>query len=384
MVFSMKYPLHQQLALAIEALVSRPPSATGQRLAPERILCENLGVSRVTVRRAVDDLVARGILVRRHGSGTYLRKIPSPPAVPGDLETVFDLHPEQVFAGKTFNATRLCLPVAGRSLRLLALVNTRSEFVGRVLEGMQRRAGEGGHHLEHVSVRAAGPSEETRLRERLDGERFDGYVIDSAFAGVFDRLFAESRPPVAYLGHGAFDPDYEPVIQPDQQHALQRALHKLHGVGYRRIGLVCCADAAQRIQQPQFYEQAMLALELEYRCVIQCPDRAGIREQVRTMLNRPSRPEAIYVGDDILLRRLVRPLEQEGCIPGKDIAVITLGSYGVPLPAGYDWSIMEFNPVQMGTMAMESLLREITRAGEPLCSIAHRAAWHAGRTHLVS
>jgi GntR family transcriptional regulator len=44
----------------------------GQAIPPERQLCVRLGVSRLTLRAAVDRLVQEGYLVRRHGSGTFV------------------------------------------------------------------------------------------------------------------------------------------------------------------------------------------------------------------------------------------------------------------------------------------------------------------------
>jgi GntR family transcriptional regulator len=44
----------------------------GDALPSERRLVEDLGVSRPTLRQAVDGLVAEGLLERRHGSGTYV------------------------------------------------------------------------------------------------------------------------------------------------------------------------------------------------------------------------------------------------------------------------------------------------------------------------
>lgn len=46
--------------------------AVGDAIPAERVLCEAFGVSRMTLRGAVDDLVHLGRLVRRHGSGTYV------------------------------------------------------------------------------------------------------------------------------------------------------------------------------------------------------------------------------------------------------------------------------------------------------------------------
>lgn len=45
---------------------------TGAAIPPERVLCDRLGVSRMTLRRAVDDLVREGFLDRQHGRGTFV------------------------------------------------------------------------------------------------------------------------------------------------------------------------------------------------------------------------------------------------------------------------------------------------------------------------
>jgi GntR family transcriptional regulator len=44
----------------------------GEAIPSERRLSTDLGVSRLTVRAALDDLVREGYLVRRHGSGTFV------------------------------------------------------------------------------------------------------------------------------------------------------------------------------------------------------------------------------------------------------------------------------------------------------------------------
>src|SRR5207253_8505952 len=44
----------------------------GRAIPSERLLTQELGVSRLTVRAALDELVRDGHLDRRHGSGTYV------------------------------------------------------------------------------------------------------------------------------------------------------------------------------------------------------------------------------------------------------------------------------------------------------------------------
>lgn len=48
-----------------------------QAIPPERELAEQLGVNRMTVRKAIEELMYEGLLTRRMGSGTYLTKTKS-------------------------------------------------------------------------------------------------------------------------------------------------------------------------------------------------------------------------------------------------------------------------------------------------------------------
>jgi DNA-binding LacI/PurR family transcriptional regulator len=380
----MKHPIHKRLEWAIEEALSRPPSTTGRRLAPERVLCVRTGVSRVTLRHAIASLIARALLVRRHGSGTYVRKIPAPPVIPDGARGHFNLTADTLFAEEPEMPTRLRLPTDRKSLHIVGWINEKSEYSRKTLEGMHRRAAQDGHRLENVTVDPQVARDITRLRRHIARNHIDGYVIDSDLAAVFDEQFPEQRPPVVYLGHGQFDPDHEPVVQVDPDNAVRRAALKFRECGYKRIGLICLDEPPGRALQIESYRRCMSDLALRFRRTLSLPRNPRPRiNALRDMLLKEPRPQAVYVGDDILLRKLTPLLDEIACRPGKEIAVITLGSFGVPLPKGYAWSVMEFNPGQMGVLLLESLVREITQAGEPLCSIVHRPAWRPGTTHLI-
>ena len=67
-------PLYRQVRTALQEMVEGAEYEPGDRVPSERELSERLGVSRMTVRRAVEDLIALGLLERRSTSGTYVRK----------------------------------------------------------------------------------------------------------------------------------------------------------------------------------------------------------------------------------------------------------------------------------------------------------------------
>jgi len=65
-------PLYHQLKQRIAADIDRGTYATGSRIPPEHELEQLYQVSRVTVRRALAELTAEGLLERKQGKGTYV------------------------------------------------------------------------------------------------------------------------------------------------------------------------------------------------------------------------------------------------------------------------------------------------------------------------
>jgi GntR family transcriptional regulator len=65
-------PLYQQLQRALREAIENGVIAPEDALPPERDLAEMLGVSRITVRKAIDELAEEGLLVRKQGSGTFV------------------------------------------------------------------------------------------------------------------------------------------------------------------------------------------------------------------------------------------------------------------------------------------------------------------------
>jgi GntR family transcriptional regulator len=67
-------PLYVQIQEYIAELILSGKIPPDTKLPSEREFSQELGVSRMTVRRSVTELVNEGILDRRHGSGTYVAR----------------------------------------------------------------------------------------------------------------------------------------------------------------------------------------------------------------------------------------------------------------------------------------------------------------------
>lgn len=64
----------EQVASQLEAMIIDGSFAAGERLASERHLAEQYGVSRPSIRDAIKQLEAKGLVTRRQGGGTFVSK----------------------------------------------------------------------------------------------------------------------------------------------------------------------------------------------------------------------------------------------------------------------------------------------------------------------
>ena len=98
-------PRFRQLYRALRAAVVDGTLAPGARLPATRALAAELGLSRTTVLLAYEHLAAEGYLAGRHGSGSYVRAAPAPPARPAPRRTA-SAPPRLSAFGRALTAAR--------------------------------------------------------------------------------------------------------------------------------------------------------------------------------------------------------------------------------------------------------------------------------------
>jgi GntR family transcriptional regulator len=80
-------PLWIQAAALIHGQIEDGALKSGARLPPERQLCQQLNISRVTLRKALNHLVENGVLNASHGRGWYVAKNAARREWPNALES---------------------------------------------------------------------------------------------------------------------------------------------------------------------------------------------------------------------------------------------------------------------------------------------------------
>ncbi|AOR22821.1 GntR family transcriptional regulator [Clostridium taeniosporum] len=69
---NLNVPLHTQLSLIIREMIEGGELKEGNYLMPEREICKIQNVSRMTVNKAILNLVSEGLLDRKQGKGTFV------------------------------------------------------------------------------------------------------------------------------------------------------------------------------------------------------------------------------------------------------------------------------------------------------------------------
>jgi GntR family transcriptional regulator len=88
-------PLYQQVADRLRRKIDAGEYAIGAQLPPEEALCAEFGVSRITVRAALSQLVDARLLWRQRGKGTFV----APPPVEHQLIRLTDFVEDMTAAG---------------------------------------------------------------------------------------------------------------------------------------------------------------------------------------------------------------------------------------------------------------------------------------------
>lgn len=97
-------PLYYQLSQQLESAVESGQLKPGDQIDPEVDLAQQLGLSRPTVRQGIQELVKKGILVRRRGKGTQV--VQNQLRRPVELSS---LHDDLTRAGRKSTTTVLSL-----------------------------------------------------------------------------------------------------------------------------------------------------------------------------------------------------------------------------------------------------------------------------------
>jgi DNA-binding LacI/PurR family transcriptional regulator len=380
----------QKLVIALENVLSLPPSKAGLRLVPERELAAFLGTHRKKITAAFDILVQKGVLLKQRGSGSYVRKVPRI-VINSDAIEINNrvLSANNLFARAAKTPVRKAPPQEYRRLHLSLLAGAwNSHVYSTIIEGIRSQIEVAGHELQAHHLEIHDRTSLNRFIKKVRNAPCDGCFLLVGSAHLLKKIFPSNPPPAVYIGSNTREEDvaYKPLVRLGTDEAFQRGMKLLTDEGFHKVGFITVATSSKNnvTETDALYERAIKRAGLSFRSFARCSldDKRGIVDAMSQMFVARKAPEAVFVGDDILLGKLLPVWKKMNIVPGENLAVITLSNRGSSLPPGFDWSRLEFNPFRAGSIAVDSLLLEIQKTGETMCSLEMLAEWLPGKTHL--
>jgi DNA-binding LacI/PurR family transcriptional regulator len=260
-------------------------------LPPERELAERFGVSYVTVRRAIGNLVESGLLSREHGRGVFVN---SPSR--GTLKNygIGFIVPERTI---------------GREGRL-------SPYYTEVFMGAVHEAQKYGYHVIFDS----------HLERLLPYNQSGGVRKVDAIMAVtpdFPEIFAEAAKyvPVIMLGHDCPKMNY-PTVYVDDVQAARKAVNYLIKCGHRRIAhWAGCNDSMSFYSRRIGYRQALEEHAIRLDSTLELGAGDGY-EKFADLLQKQVAPTAIFCVNDARALGVLDWCQRHGVEVPEDLSIV--------------------------------------------------------------
>ncbi len=349
-------PLYQQVAQYLRQRLADGTYPPASALPSEMELVSLLGVSRPTVRRALELLIQENVIQRVPGRGTFAVEAPG----------------------------KLTLKKTG-NIGLIVL-EMRDHFVMRIVNGAEHVLAEKGFRPVLFNSGNEIGTEQRKLREMWETHTVDGFLImpsDSPLApAALVELLAEGVPLV--LVDRYFEDCSAPFVASDDLRGGQLVAEHLLSLGHRRVGFVTRPDiyissVAQRLRG--FRETLVSAgVEFDASLIFQgllpflsqkhfqehqlCFLAQFEREAICDYLARPDRPSAIFACNDHIAVRVMEACREMGLRIPEDIALVGYADEPVASVLTPPLTTVRQNPYDMGARAASKLLDLL--AGRPV------------------
>jgi len=320
----------EQITLALRERIENGIFPRGTLLPSERHLAAELGVSRLTLRRAIARLVNDGTLENQPGRGTLV------PDTSGD------------------DTARLPWKIMA-----LVLPDISNRFFAEVAESVEYAALQQGYQILLCNSRHQPHLEEFHLRQ-LAEHGVDGVIFSHdphlQMPKAFARLEAAGIPTVV-LFTGDLTPNCDSIALDDRA-GVEQALRYLFSLGHRRIGFVRPIAAGlvhlRETHYQGFLQQHQLTIPEASIIDIWNRDENTVRKELRTLLSpkNPHHPTAFLCGNDHVALMLMKQA----------------GSLGLRIPQ--DLSIVGFDNLRF----VEHLSVPLTTVDQPKQEMGRRAA----------
>jgi DNA-binding LacI/PurR family transcriptional regulator len=298
-------PLYRQIKEDLRQRIYDGKLKPGSAIQDERTLAAELGLSRMTVRRALVELTREGLFERIPGRGTFVK---------------------ETLPGKSIDSTA-SIGTVGIVAHFDAIEVRNSLFYFRILQGLTQNA----HPGDSFAFRKISTDLDAYIRMLESDTSLDAIVI----LGVIDPIIlnALSRLELPAVLVDSAQPSLKQLdyVSHHSEESCFQAVSHLLQLGHRDIAIVNFQDTPASRERHRGYERALASRGVtpvpEFQYCVEC-NSAGGYTAGRLILNGPRIPTAIFCTADEIAVGLITAAKDEGWKVPQKLSVIGFGDVG--------------------------------------------------------
>ncbi len=334
-------PLYYQVKEILRRGILRGDWKPGELMPTEEAFCNRLGVSRVTVSRALGDLVTEGLIVRVQGKGTFVAGPGSKNEASKTLGLV--LHRTEVNADSYFNDVMRGLDDVARDLGYRIMLLTFNSQTPGIQEG-------------HFC-----------LGEVMDKELGGVFITAEQIKSIELKRLKTNRIPFVVLNYTSTLGNW---ITVDWAGGAYEATKHLLALGHKKIGYLGGMVEKFDVDRQKFagFKKAIFeaGLALEPGLLKQCPytERERLAPLIDELLALSPRPTAIFCGDDIAATKVLQTAQKLDLKVPEELAIVGYGNLPITTRLYPELTTVEVPRYELGRRAMSIFANAKNAASE--------------------
>lgn len=302
------------------------------RVPSEKELMEMFHVSRITVRKAIDELVIEGYLYRLQGIGSFVRKRE-------------EHHKASNLIG--------------------VFLSSASDFLSvGILKGLEQYISGFGFHAVVQFAGENGSSEKEKFKKLLE-LNVSGFVVFphlSTARNELVRQLIDGGRPVVFVDRTVEGLDGYSVESDNEKGAYDLTKHLIEVHGYKRIAFVTWEKTKVSSVRDRLHGASLACSEAGASLTPLEIDRGGVREQCQKLKHF----DAIFACTDLLAVEIISCLQLYGVQIPKDIAVVGFDDLPFSLFVQPSLTTVKQYPERMGEKAAAILLSLLSWGDVPI------------------
>ncbi len=338
---SRKTPKFRQIGNWVDEAVRKGELQPGDRLPSENEFVALLGMSRVTVRRGIEELEKAGRIRTVRGSGSFLRNVSAPADVPDREKTGQFAVVSTYVDGYIFPST---------------------------IRGIEEVLSENGCTVQISFTNNNSNRERKILRKLLSKDDIDGLIAEPSCGTMPSRnleLYQEFlKRGIPVLFFNAIFPAFEgkyPLVSLDDRAVGRHAAELLMEAGHRKIGGLFKLDDVQGMLRFEGFQDALLSagLELDNRRVIWFDSYGGrhLSDRIDEIMNRLKGCTAVQCYNDEIACAFEDLVIKRGLKVPDDLSIVSVDDASISGMVPVPLTTFPHPKEELGRKAAEIIMR---------------------------